>query len=881
MVQIRFAPSMGLISSKLIGLFPLGICLNSYLVDLTRFPEFIRNVAIVGALHHGKTSLMDTLVEQTHPNVKWELEKNNRYTDIHQLERDRGVSIKVGPVSIVLPNLKGKNFCLHLMDTPGHVDFVDEVACALRLCDGAILVVDAVEGVVSNTERIIRKFVNDKIPFVLVINKIDRLIMELKLPPTDAYFKLRHVMEEVNSVVGSLVSTEMANQLRVSPERNNVCFSSSEFGFSFTIQSFAKLYQEMYGGIDPKQFAARLWGDVYYSQEDRRFYRSSEKGERSFVHFILEPVYKLFSITLGESQEQIKQVLKELGVAVKKSELEMDVAPLLRLVMSRFFGTSVGLVDMITTLPHPLSNARNWIENYYTGDLTDDIVESLENCDANGPLVIHVTKLFPKDDASTFDAFGRILSGTIQKGQSIRILGEGYSIEDEEDSTLATVSSVSFYQSRYRIAVPNCTAGNLVLLSGISPSISKTATLVDPKLEMSIFSPIRHVTQNVFKVAIEPVHPSELPKMLEGLRKINKSYPLATTKVEESGEHVLLGTGELYMDCILHDLRRQYTEIEIKVSDPVTRFSETVIETSALKCFAESPNKKNKLTMIAEPLESKIALGIETRKVSLSMKPSEIAQHFEQYGWDVLASRSIWTFGPEENGPNILLDDTLPGEVDKKLLRTVKDSIRQGFQWGTREGPLCDEPMRNVKFRLLEAQLSAEAMYRGGGQVIPTARRLVHSSFLMAMPRLMEPIYGVEVQAPADCISAVYSVLARRRGHVVQDGPRPGSPLYMVKAFLPVIDSFGFETDLRTHTQGQAFSQQYFDHFQIVPGDPLDRSIVLRPLEPAPAQHLARDFMIKTRRRKGLAEDVSVAKFFDDPMLLELARQELGHLHIL
>jgi U5 small nuclear ribonucleoprotein component len=90
-----------------------------------------------------------------------------------------------------------------------------------------------------------------------------------------------------------------------------------------------------------------------------------------------------------------------------------------------------------------------------------------------------------------------------------------------------------------------------------------------------------------------------------------------------------------------------------------------------------------------------------------------------------------------------------------------------------------------------------------------------------ATPRLMEPIYYVEVQAPADCISAVYTVLARRRGHVTQDIPKAGSPLYTVKALIPVIDANGFETDLRTATQGQAFCQQVFDHWSIVPGLPL------------------------------------------------------------
>ncbi len=79
----------------------------------------------------------------------------------------------------------------------------------------------------------------------------------------------------------------------------------------------------------------------------------------------------------------------------------------------------------------------------------------------------------------------------------------------------------------------------------------------------------------------------------------------------------------------------------------------------------------------------------------------------------------------------------------------------------------------------------------------------------------MEPYYYVEVQAPADCVSAVYTVLARRRGHVTQDAPIPGSPIYTIKAFIPSIDSFGFETDLRTHTQGQAFCLSVFHHWQV------------------------------------------------------------------
>jgi U5 small nuclear ribonucleoprotein component len=488
-----------------------------------------------------------------------------------------------------------------------------------------------------------------------------------------------------------------------------------------------------------------------------------------------------------------------------------------------------------------------------------------------------ISKLYPKSDVSAFDALGRVMSGTLKKGQRVRVLGEAYSPDDEEDCAVKTVTDLWTYEARYRIPIEVATAGTWVLIEGVDASISKTATLVDEftKDDVHVFRPLAFDNQSVVKIATEPLNPSDLPKMVEGLRKINKSYPLAVTKVEESGEHTIMGTGEIMLDSIMKDLRDLYSEVEVKVADPVVTFCETVVETSSLKCFAETPNKRNKFTMIAEPLDKGLAHDIETGEVSLKWPKKKLGDFFQnKYDWDVLAARSVWAFGPDDHGANALLNDTLPSEVDKDLLNAVRESVVQGFQWGTREGPLCDEPIRNVKFKILDAAVAPEPLHRGGGQVIPTARRVAYSAFLMASPRLMEPVYAVEVQTPADCMSAIYTVLSKRRGHVIGDSPKPGTPVYTVKALLPAIESFGFETDLRYHTQGQAFGVSYFDHWAVVPGDPLDRSIALRPLEPSPVQHLAREFMVKTRRRKGMSEDVSVNKFFDESLLFELAKAD-------
>lgn len=857
---------------------------NEFLATLMSNPELVRNVALVGHLHHGKTTVVDMLVEQTHDlQREYRLnQKQLRFTDTRLDEQARGISIKAMPMSLVLEAGTGKNFLINMIDCPGHLNFNDEVTAALRLADGVLLAVDACDGVMLATERAIKQAVLEDLPICLLITKVDRLITELKLPPVDAYHKLRHTIEDVNAAIAAACGTATDSSDReVDPVKGNVTFSAALYGWSFTLRSFAQLYADIWGiPLDPKEFARRLWGDMYFHEDTRCFRRqpANQGSERSFVQFILEPLYKIISHVIGEHPKTIETMLGEIGVFLKPSTYSMDTKPLLKEACSHVFGSASGLVDMLVEhLPSSRKATARKVQHDYTGPQDGEVVDFMMGCNPRGPLVVHITKLFPKQDCTRFDAFGRIISGTIRPGDKVKVLGEGYTPEDEEDSSVAEVSGVNVYQARYRVPVTRATAGNLVLIEGVDATITKTATLVADAYEepVCIFRPLRFQTQSVVKIATEPLNPSELPKMVEGLRKINKSYPLAVTKVEESGEHTILGTGEIYLDSLMKDLRELYAEVEVKVADPVVSFCETVVETSSLKCFAETPNKRNKVTMVAEPLDKGLAEDIEQGIVSIDWPRKKLQDFFtSKYEWDLLAVRGLWAFGPDRQGPNVLMDDTLAGEVDKNLLNAVRDSVVQGFQWGVREGPLCDEPIRNVKFKILDATIAPEPIHRGGGQVIPTARRVCYSAFLMATPRLMEPVYYVEIQTPADCISSIYNVLAKRRGHVTADVPRPGTPIFIVKAFLPVVESFGFETDLRYHTQGQAFCVSVFDHWQIVPGDPLDKSVVLRPLEPAPVQALAREFMVKTRRRKGMSDDVSINKYFDEVLLRTLAAEE-------
>ena len=185
-------------------------------------------------------------------------------------------------------------------------------------------------------------------------------------------------------------------------------------------------------------------------------------------------------------------------------------------------------------------------------------------------------------------------------------------------------------------------------------------------------------------------------------------------------------------------------------------------------------------------------------------------------------------------------------------MNEIKDSVVGGFQWATKEGPLCDENVRGVRFNIYDVTLHADAIHRGGGQIIPTARRCLYACILTAEPRMMEPIYSVEIQCPEAAVGGIYSCLNRRRGHVVEESRVAGTPMYIVKAMLPVNESFGFTAHLRQETQGQAFPQCVFDHWQVMQGDPLEVGTKIF------------EIVKTTRIRKGLApEPFGLDKYLD------------------
>merc|ERR1711881_491872 len=389
-------------------------------------------------------------------------------------------------------------------------------------------------------------------------------------------------------------------------------------------------------------------------------------------------------------------------------------------------------------------------------------------------------------------------------------------------------------------AVPDIPAGNTCALVGVDNYLLKTCTITTFEAAHNL-KQMKFSVSPVVRVAVECKNPADLPKLVEGLKRLAKSDPMVQCIIEESGEHIIAGAGELHLEICLKDLEEDHAGIPLHKSDPVVSYRETVAEESDRMCLSKSPNKHNRLFMKCCPMPDGLAEAIDNGDVAPRQELKERARVLaDTYEYDVTEARKIWCFGPDGTGPNLVID------VSKgvQYLNEIKDSVIAGFQWATKEGVLAEENMRGVRFNIHDVTLHADAIHRGGGQIIPTARRVLYACVLTASPRLMEPVYLVEIQTPQDATGGIYSCLNRRRGHIFEEYQVEGTPMVHVKAYLPVNESFGFTADLRSQTRGKAFPQCVFDHWQQIDTDPLDVTTK------------AGEIVLATRKRKGLKENV-------------------------
>lgn len=591
----------------------------------------------------------------------------------------------------------------------------------------------------------------------------------------------------------------------------------------------------------------RLQGDNYFNPKTKKWTKIGTDAddkplERAFNQFILDPIFKIFSAIMNFKKDEIPNLLNKLEIVLKGEEKDLEGKALLKVVMRKFLPAADALLEMMVIhLPSPVTAQAYRAENLYEGPQDDECCMGIKNCDPNAPLMLYVSKMVPTSDKGRFYAFGRVFAGTVRSGLKVRIQGPNYIPGKKEDLFVKAIQRTILMMGRYIEPITDVPAGNICGLVGVDQFLLKSGTLTTSETAHNL-KVMKFSVSPVVRVAVEVKNANDLPKLVEGLKRLSKSDPCVLTLISESGEHIVAGAGELHLEICLKDLEEDHAGIPLKISDPVVSYRETVADKSSITALSKSPNKHNRLYLVAEPLDEDVSKAIEAGHIGPRDDFKARARILaDEHDWDITDARKIWCFGPDTSGANLLVDQTKAVQY----LNEIKDSVVSGFQWATREGPVAEEPMRSIRFNILDVTLHADAIHRGGGQIIPTARRVLYAATLLANPSILEPVYLVEIQVPEQAMGGIYGVLTRRRGHVFNEEQRPGTPLFNIKAYLPVNESFGFTADLRSHTSGQAFPQSVFDHWQVLPGG--------SPLDPASKPgKIVQDM----RKRKGIKVDV-------------------------
>ncbi|EAU85947.2 translation elongation factor 2 [Coprinopsis cinerea okayama7 len=846
-------------------------------------PNNVRIITTLGHVDHGKTTLMDALLAANNI-ISSRMAGKMRYLDSREDEQERGITMEASAVSLkfqVVENKDGgrstRNYIVNMIDTPGHVDFSTEVSTASRLCDGALVLVDVVEGVCTQTIAVLRQAWQDRLRPILVINKMDRLVTELKLAPTEAYQHLARLIEDVNAVMGSFFASErmeddqrwheererrlaekreaLADEndatvnedtefqekddedIYFAPEKGNVIFASAIDGWGFRVGKFAQLYAQKLG-VKEANLRRVLWGDYFLDPKTKRVISHKHLRGRNlkplFVQFVLENVWAVYdAVVINPNPEKVTKIVTALNLKIPPKDLKSkDARYLLSLIFSQWLSLSTGIIQtVIDVIPPPPVSQGSRIPKMIYPDLREDTLQpknKLEEdmyaakCGPEAYVSAYVSKMFavplkdlpenkrkaltaeemrarakearaareaaaatagegsspgalapeghqmspspdsrevsqaPQDeekekadkDAEVVLGFARLYSGTIKVGGTVYAVLPKYNPALQPTSPYnskyllkAEVEGLYIMMGRELVAVDSVRAGNIFAIKGLEGKVWRSATLcsmgaldgIENEPDVQAHKPclinlgsVRRSAAPIVRVALEPVHPADIHKLVDGLKLLSQADPCVETFQQQTGEHVILTAGELHLERCLKDLRERFARVEIQPSEPIVPFRETAVKASEMaptktpgapRGTIKSASSQNivKFTIRASPIPADILQYIlENTSIIKKLQSDQLAREqgksseseesggdpdaSENYGdvvrkttvtpdrfWEVLEEKCkeaggewegivdrIWAFGPHKAGGCLLIDSRQTNGAGASLRRKLQ-----------------------------------------------------------------------------------------------------------------------------------------------------------------------------------------------------------------
>lgn len=594
-----------------------------------------------------------------------------RYLDNRPDEQERKITMKASNISLYFKSPSEKEYLINLIDSPGHVDFSSETSAAVRLADGAIVVVDVIEGVCAQTRTILQQAYNENLKPILLLNKIDRLVLERSMTATDAEEHLRRVLEQVNAVVGNIFATQvlsaevMSNEnqesaleladdstLYFSPSSGNVIFGSAQDGWGFSPRKFAEMFATKLS-LSVDVLSDAIWGDFFYNSKHKRCDSGAyAKGKSTlFVQLILDNIWALYNNVMTGDIAKIPAFCEKLKLkyrppktssANRKAILKsvcMEWLPLDRAILEK-------IVDHVTSPAEMFDTKLRKLMCLDAGQKPDIQFDNDDEC----KVIAFIAKMVPipyrelqacdkslknvndefEDDDQVLIAFARIYSGVLKEGSKVHLVKSSYKPKIKNISELEPViiKRVYLMMGKNFDPIDEVHAGMIVGIWGLQKHVIKTGTL-SSSINCPPFYGLDILAPPVVRVAVEPTNVEDMPKLVKGLKVLNQVDSCVQIMIQETGEHVLCVLGEVHLEKCIRDLTESYAKIKLNVSKPIVQFRETIVSDPLVNSKHLMDDEKSvtiqarngacNIKMIALPLPAEVVKVLEANKEHLKI----------------------------------------------------------------------------------------------------------------------------------------------------------------------------------------------------------------------------------------------------------------------
>jgi elongation factor 2 len=695
---------------------------------LMDYPEMIRNTSIIAHVDHGKTTLSDSLLAAAGI-ISEQRAGQQLALDSWELEQKRQMTVFASNISLA-HTFNGKEYLINLIDTPGHIDFSGAVTRSLRAVDGALVVVDAVEGPMTQTETVLMQALRERVRPILFINKVDRLIKEIKLTPDEIQRKFAKIILRVNTLIEKYAPAEHKKDWQVKVEDSSVAFGS----------------------------ALHKWG-------------------LNLSHM------KAKGVTFKEIIDAYTGEYEDVG---RKVDALSKKAPLYEPVLDMF----------CELLPNPLQAQPYRQGQIWPGDPESSVGKSMAKVNPNGPLLMCVSTI-EVDPHSGVIAIGRVFSGTVEKGKIVQLI---------TSRQKGTIQQVYMSMAADRVIIDRVPAGNIAALSGL-PSIHVGETVAEEDVETQSFEGLKYVSEPVVTVAVEPADVKDLPLFDKVVHRLTTEDPNLHFIIDkESGEYLLSGMGELHLEVTAY--RMQEAKLKVKTSKPIVIYRETIShDYKGRALMGKSPNKHNKVWVTIEKLSEEVIEAIKSGKISEMQTREERQKTLKGFGWETDDARNVVAI----EGTNVLVN-RIKG---RQYVEEIMDHVKSGFREAVYTSILAKEPAYGLKVNLEDVSVHEDPVHRGPAQILPMTWRPIWCGVLLSDPKLLEPLISFECKVPNEFVSNVIGIVQKRRGKILDMVNE--EDMIIVKAEMPVSESFGLAEELRSSTQGRAFWATQFSRWAPVP----------------------------------------------------------------